>query len=230
MIPIRSAWIACSALLLFGASGCVLAPKELKDEESDAARMGKPYQAQFEERTLPELPSPAGWPDVLSRAFLANGELEAGYFEWRAALERVKAQSSWPNTNLAPSFSYMFSSEAKMMKSFDRTMGMVAFDPMQNLSLPNKIAQSGKVAFAEALAARERFRAMKFDPNEPAYPIDAGHYFNSPGFTKREALIKGAWEALLTEGDYGVDDYHIAAINAVKAADALIAELSKEQS
>jgi len=87
---------------------------------------------------------------------------------------------------------------------------------------------------------------MKFDPNEPAYPEvnvvdwegdgDRPIYGSVGGFTKREALIKGTWEALLansatqagddiTLGEFGQK----IALAAIVLADALILELSKEQ-
>ena len=47
---------------------------------------GKPYSRPFEDRTLPDLPANPAWQDVLRRAFLANGDLEAAYFDWKAAL------------------------------------------------------------------------------------------------------------------------------------------------
>ena len=142
-------------------SGCVLAPRGTDDEKSAAQKAGEPYAKPFEERTIPDLPAEPNWHDVLQRAFLANGELEAAYFEWAAALARIPQVANYPNTNLAPSFSYMFSSER--MKSFDRTTVNVGFDPMENLAFPTKVAQAGKVALEEARAAGKRFEATKFE-------------------------------------------------------------------
>jgi outer membrane protein, heavy metal efflux system len=39
------------------------------------------FEPRIEARQIPELPAVAAWQDVLSRAFLANGELESSYFE-----------------------------------------------------------------------------------------------------------------------------------------------------
>src|SRR4029079_10911316 len=99
--------------------GCVLAPRGTRREQSRLAAGGRTYEPPFEKRELPELPDQPTWRDVLQRAFLANGELEAAYFEWKAALARIPQVANYPNTNLAPSFSYMFSGDR--MKSFDRT-------------------------------------------------------------------------------------------------------------
>lgn len=142
-------------------SGCVLAPKGTDEENAAARQAGQPYIHPFEQRTIPDLPEQPTWQDVLHRAFLANGDLEAAYWEWRAALARIPQVANYPNTNLAPSFSYMFSSER--MKSFDRTSVNLGFDPMENLAFPTKVAQAGKVALDEARAAGKRFQALKFE-------------------------------------------------------------------
>ena len=98
---------------------------------------------------------------MLQRAFLANGELEASYFEWKAALARIPQAAAYPNANLAPSFSYMFS--GGNMKAWNRTTVNVGFDPMQNLAFPTKVVQAGKVAFEDARAAGYKFSAAKFE-------------------------------------------------------------------
>src|SRR5256885_4068124 len=50
---------------------------------------------------------------TLFRSFLANGDLEAAYFDWAAAFARIDQAANWPNSNLAPTFSYMFSGDRK---------------------------------------------------------------------------------------------------------------------
>jgi len=153
--------IILTASVSFIVSGCVLAPKGTSEEQAAARKAGKSYTHPFEQRTIPDLPSNPTWRDVLQRALLANGDLESAYFEWSAALARIPQVANYPNTNLAPSFSYMFSSQR--MKSFDRTTVNVGFDPMENLSFPTKVAKAGKVALDEARAAGKRFEATKFE-------------------------------------------------------------------
>jgi outer membrane protein, heavy metal efflux system len=119
------------------------------------------YDARFEERTLPELPDAPTWRDVLRRSLLANGDLEAAYFEWRAAVDRIDVASAWPNTRLMLGYSYMFSGDE--LKAFDRSTFAVSPDAMENLALPLKTSRQGRVAFDEARASGARFRAAKFD-------------------------------------------------------------------
>lgn len=109
---------------------------------------------------MPAVPMPANWRDVLHRAFLANGELESSYFEWKAALAQIGQAAAWPNSNVAVSFSYMFS--PGNMKAWDRTTIGAGFDPAMNLSLPIKTRAAGKVALEAAREAGERFRTVKF--------------------------------------------------------------------
>lgn len=144
-----------------GLNGCVLAPPGTAEEQARLDRASAPFEAPVEARQLPALPAPADWHDVLHRAFLANGELEAGYFEWKAALAQLGQAAAWPNTNLAVNFSYLFS--AGNMKTWDRTTISVGFDPSMNLALPVKTQAAGKVALEAAREAGEKFRAIKFD-------------------------------------------------------------------
>jgi cobalt-zinc-cadmium efflux system outer membrane protein len=150
------------AALMF-ASGCVLAPKGMKEQQHAAELAGRSfkYDQPFDSRKLPDLPQEPTWRDVLQRAFLTNGDLEAAYFDWRGALARIPQVATYPNSNLAPSFSYLFS--GGRMKAWDRTTVSVGFDPMQNLSFPTKVSQAGKVALEQARASGRRFAEAKFE-------------------------------------------------------------------
>ena len=148
-------------MLVVGQTGCVLAPPGMPDEEAKLNSAAPIYEPPIEARQLPALRGSARWRDVLRRAFLANGDLEAAYFEWKAALARVDQAATWPNSNLAVSFSYMFSPEE--MKFWDRTTIGVGFDPSVNLSLPIKVQTAGEVALEAARQAGEKLRAAKFE-------------------------------------------------------------------
>jgi cobalt-zinc-cadmium efflux system outer membrane protein len=149
-----------AALLAVLSTSCVLAPPGYEHERERVMRAGDLYEKPVEERLLPELPAHPTWRALLERAFFANGDLEVAYFEWRAAVERVEAAAGWPNTDLMPSFSYMFSDGS--MKAWDRTTVNIAFDASENLQLPNKTRKAAEVALANARAAAEHFRAAKF--------------------------------------------------------------------
>jgi outer membrane protein TolC len=149
------------AAALAALPACTLSPNGLDAERDAAAKAGAPFEPSPEERRLPELPDHPTWSDVLGRAFLANGELEARYFEWKAALARAPAAGAWPNTDLSAGFSYMFSSQR--MKSFDRATFTAAPDSAANLTIPAKARKAAAVALDQAREAGERFRAAKFD-------------------------------------------------------------------
>jgi len=148
-------------LIGLGLTGCVLAPRGVKEERGKLQAAGQRYEPQAEERGLPELVGPVTWQDVLQRAFLANGDLEAAYFEWKAALARVDAAAAWPNTKVQLGFEYMFSREN--MKAWDRTTLSTGLDPTMMLQWPGKASRAGKVALAGARAAGSRFEAAKFE-------------------------------------------------------------------
>src|SRR5687768_15588988 len=107
-------------------SGCVLAPKEAKQEQLRLDEAGKTYSQPFAKRELPELPAQPTWREVLRRAFLTNGELEAAYWEWAMAVSRIQQAGSYPNSPVSVGFEYMFSDES--MKAWDRTTISAGFD------------------------------------------------------------------------------------------------------
>jgi cobalt-zinc-cadmium efflux system outer membrane protein len=147
-------------LTLAALGGCSLTPCGTDAERDRLAAVGQSFESPISERSLPELAAAPTWQDVLQRAFLANGNLEAAYFDWKAAVERIGIASAYPNSNVEFGYSYMFSSE--QMKTFDRMTFSVGFDPMENLAWPSKVQQAGKIALDEARSAGERFRAAKF--------------------------------------------------------------------
>ncbi|MFO0833753.1 MAG: TolC family protein [Phycisphaerales bacterium] len=158
---VRQSALLASVLMAGLMSGCALTPEGTKHEQAKLAEAGKPYEPPVEQGSLPDLPASPTWRDVLHRAFLANGDLEASYFEWKAAVQRIEMASAYPNSNVQVGYSYMFSSEK--MKTFDRQTFAFGFDPSMSLSFPTKVQQRGKVALDEARVASERFRTAKFD-------------------------------------------------------------------
>lgn len=149
-------WIASSLL----ATACVFEPDGLDDEQARAAEAGRPFEPEFAQRPLPELDSPVSWQALLARAFAADGDLEAAWARWSAALEQVAIAGGWPDTGLAPSLGYLVAEDR--MKTWDRTTLTLGFDPMKNLSWPSKVGLAAEVALAEAQAAGRRFEAEKF--------------------------------------------------------------------
>ena len=147
--------------MLLGLSGCVLAPEGTAEEQAKLDTASSLFEPPVEARQLAPLPAPAGWRDVLRRAFFTNGELESAYFEWKAALARIDRAATWPNGNVTVSFSYMFSPEN--IKAWNRTTISGGFDPSVVLSLPVKTQTAGEVALEAAREASEKFRAVKFD-------------------------------------------------------------------
>ncbi len=142
-------------------AGCSLAPPGTEEERASVSAAGAPYEVAVDRRVLPELPDAPRWEQVLNRAFLADGKLEAAYFEWRAAVDRIGIASEWPNTRIMLGYSVALG--PGQMKAFDRMTLSAGFDPMQNLSNPSKVRAAGRLTLDRARAAGERFRAAKFD-------------------------------------------------------------------
>lgn len=151
-------WLYAVPLIV---TSCVLAPPGTDDLRRELAAAGEAWHLPYEDRQLPELSATPDWRAVLERAFLANGELEAAYYDWHAAVSRIDVAAGYPNTDLALNFSYLFSGER--MKAWDRATLAIGFNPMQNLAFPNKVSTAGRIAFSEAQAAASRLRRRKFD-------------------------------------------------------------------
>ncbi|HWP65283.1 MAG TPA: TolC family protein, partial [Candidatus Limnocylindria bacterium] len=137
----------------------MLAPRGTREERLRAAEAGAAWRRPPAERVLPVLGERPDWRELLRHALLANGELEAAYHEWQAALARIDVAAAYPDTNLALDYEYLFSGDN--LKAWDRSTLTLGIDPMRNLSFPTKVIARGKVALADAQAAGDRFRAMK---------------------------------------------------------------------
>lgn len=152
---------AIGVVVLSGLSGCVLAPEGTFEEQAKLESVSPLFEPPVEFRELPPLPARVVWREALQRAFLANGELESAYFEWKSALARVDRDATWPNTNVMLGFRYMFSPEN--IKTWNRVTLSGTFMPSVTLQLPIKTIAAGKVALQAAREAGERFLAAKFD-------------------------------------------------------------------
>lgn len=141
-------------------NGCSLEPQATDLERARLMDAGKSFVEPYDKRQLPALPAQPAWQDVLQRAFLSNGELEAAYFQWQAAVHRITIESAYPNTNVQVGFDYMFSKEN--MKAWDRTTVTVGFDPAMMLQWPDKVRKASQIALEEARLRGERFAAVKF--------------------------------------------------------------------
>lgn len=151
-------------VMLLTLSGCVIKPKAALREPDQHDAVGrqlgyKTSRFSGSHKVIPDIPIPPTWEDVLERAFRTNGDLEAAFHEWAMAVERIDQAGTWPTSNLEIGFDYMLSSER--MKTFNRMT--ISAGLMDTTALPNKVFENASVAWHEAQAAGERFRAKKFD-------------------------------------------------------------------
>jgi outer membrane protein TolC len=144
--------LVCLLLL----SGCALRPAGEKELREQAEERGRAWGERVEPTPLPERPTAM---ECLRHAFLANAGLQRAYWEWRAAVEQVPQDSSWPRAML--SFNTLFSEgNAKL---WDRTTVGLSNDPMTSIPWPGKLSTAGRRALEQARAAGARFAQAKFD-------------------------------------------------------------------
>ncbi|MGD0999327.1 MAG: TolC family protein [Candidatus Brocadiia bacterium] len=142
-------------LALVALAGCALRPAGEDAERQRAAEEGRPFTDTVVLPILPENPTPE---EYLHFAFLRNADLHRRYWEWRAAIERIPQDSSFPNVALP--FSVLFSGGKQ--KLWDRTTLGISNDPMSDIPFPTKLSTAGRKALQEARAAGLRFEAAKF--------------------------------------------------------------------
>ncbi|MFO0831774.1 MAG: TolC family protein [Phycisphaerales bacterium] len=152
---------ALALLTLAGIPGCVLKPDGTSEERARVDAAGLAYAKPYEQRSIPDLPPHPTWQLVLQRAFLANGDVEAAFERWAAAMERVTAAGAYPNANLSVGYSYMASGGD--MRAIDRSTLSLGFDPAMSLVLPVKVRRAAEAALHEAQAAGAEFRVARFD-------------------------------------------------------------------
>ena len=106
------------------------------------------------DRELPELSPESTLSDYLLYAGLNNAEMEAAFHRWRAALERIPQAESLPD----PRFTYRhFLEEVETRVGPQRN----AFEISQMFPWFGKLELAGDVAAQAALAAKERYEAVK---------------------------------------------------------------------
>ncbi len=147
------------APLLLAIAGCALRPAGEDEERDRIEAAGRVYA---EDAAAPALPGAPSVEDYLRVAFAGNAELRRRYEEWRAAIEQVPQDSSFPDAAL--SFGYLMRGGG--MKAWDRTTLGIGNEPMVMIPYPGKLAAAGRRALEEARAAGLEFEAARFDLQE----------------------------------------------------------------
>lgn len=137
----------------------VIHPKGEAAEREQAARSAAIFEKPVDKRTLPDLSQSASLPRVLEYAFNANGDIEAAWREWRAAIERVPQAGALPDPRL--NFGAIFS--ANNIKSFSDLFSSIMLGASQELPGPGKRGARAGQALAQAQKAGEEFRKAKYE-------------------------------------------------------------------
>lgn len=146
----------CAAALLVG--GCVLSPHGTKAESDRVRDAGRSYEQLPARRELPPLPEHPDEQDVVDRVMLADGNLEAAYFQWAAAMQRVIEAGTYPGTNVSLGLSYMLNGGGS---AWNRTTVQISPDSMRSLDWPVEVSTAAKAALAQAKAAGADYAAMR---------------------------------------------------------------------
>ncbi|MBM3335542.1 TolC family protein [Candidatus Sumerlaeota bacterium] len=150
--------VAVAFGLLVSACHRVIVPKGEPVERAKAAEAEGVFAVAVNKRPLLNLTTSVTLPAVLEYAFNSNGDIEAAYREWRAAIERVPQAGALPDPRL--DFSVMFGPDN--LKSFSSFVPGIRLMATQDFPARGKRAARAELALDEAQAAGERFRAAKY--------------------------------------------------------------------
>ena len=144
----------CISVVMMGLLvGCTVHPRGELAERREAVAAGTQYALPAEKRVLPKLEADAGPEDLVRYALLANGEVEAKYWAWRAALEQVPMEGT-QKAGVELSLETMITGGRSALAD---TALRIGNDAMNALELPTKLGTDAARALHEAQAAGRRF-------------------------------------------------------------------------
>jgi cobalt-zinc-cadmium efflux system outer membrane protein len=149
-------WLAVAVLFL---AGCTVHPAGESDERRAADAAGAAYEKLFEDRIAVKLSDAPTADDLVRYAWITNADVEASYWQWRAAIEQIPIDGTQAS-NLTISLGTTLDHGAF---DLDRTVATAANDPMADLMLPNKLSVAARRALENARAAGRRFRKAQFE-------------------------------------------------------------------
>jgi outer membrane protein, heavy metal efflux system len=150
---------AALLMVAVSAAGCTMHPRGEADERKLARDAGIAYTRPFEKRVLPDLKSDAEPEELVRYALLANGDVEAKYWQWRAALEQVPMEGT-QKAGVELSLETMIMSGQSALAN--TTIG-IANDAMNALQVPTKLSTAAQKALHEAQAAGRRFDMARWE-------------------------------------------------------------------
>ncbi|GIW43340.1 MAG: hypothetical protein KatS3mg077_0622 [Candidatus Binatia bacterium] len=174
----------CLGLVALGAaSGCMLLPRGFVDQEQRSREAAAVYLEPLAQRPIPPIEQEPSLDGLVEYAWRNNGEIRAALLEWIAAVERVREQAGYPNTNLHLALEAMWRGGDASWN--DVTIGL-GNDPMTNLALPIKVAAAARLALEEARAAEAKFWAKRLALREQV----ASRFADWVATTRRLALAR----------------------------------------
>lgn len=146
-------------LLSMGATaGCLFLPHGFEEQQRRSRIAAERYLQPLLERPLPPLEGEADLNTLVRYAWQTNGTVRAALLEWVAAVERVREQAGYPNTNLHLALEGMLGNGGF---GWNDLTWRVANDPMTNLALPFKVSGAARIALEEARKAEASLHAQR---------------------------------------------------------------------
>jgi len=172
------------------AAACTVHPPGEDEERARAAAAGAAWQRPFAERPRPVLRADSPLEEYMAFAEQQNGDFEAAYHKWVAALEQVPQDGTQPTT-AAVGLVHRFDGGSAL----DRTGLSLASDAMNNLVAPGRLGSQAMAALERARVAaaefdRSRLRLQR-EVAEAFYAL-AGHDGELELMLQQRILLDGA--------------------------------------
>jgi len=181
-----------------------------KAARHDAATVAAIYRPGGERPALPALTENSGLDEYLRFAMLSDPRVEAAYYEWLAAVERITVARSWPDPKL----------------TFQADIQKVVMSLMPGLMLdipgPGKLSAGAAVASEESTA---RYYAFEKAVLQTAFDLKKAYY--QLYFLEEKVRLEQSTLDLLTELEKLAESQN--AVGKVTLHDVLRAQMEKEQ-
>ncbi len=150
--------LAAAALALIAATACTFTPRAESGLRRQAEAAGRPFVASPLRRPLHPLPPVPTPRQLVSRALAENPEVEAAYWQWRAAIEEIPQQGTEPTVPMLGATIGL----QNAVPSAAGTMLQLANMSSAPIEWPIKPLTQARAALQRAYAAGWNYRRAQF--------------------------------------------------------------------
>jgi cobalt-zinc-cadmium efflux system outer membrane protein len=150
--------VVCVSTLLTAMGGCTMMPRGAGALNRRAREEGAAYRAPAAMRNIPALPKKPDVDELVSYALVRSPQVEAAYWRFRAALEKIPQAGTQMTTPMLSGGAQVTNGS---VGAGSVSLG-IANMGSSDIRWPTKPATDAKIAFQRARAAGQQFRGAQF--------------------------------------------------------------------